>query len=219
MKPPQEAAQPGARSRPASLRPPGSRFWVCFGIKVLFEATQTRISVGRVPSPHGDLRWRHVRPGRHLLAFCLWPSGSCCWGQLASGGRGASPSRHLHVTRRDRRVLLEPQGKPKGLAFLRPRCPRAAAVPPLLGQGVLPWPVTLRPTVRSGGRPRPRERPPPPRTCPALSEGCDAPSLRVARGRFQILLGTDSRQHLPPGTPASGPGRTQARARPPPRQD
>lgn len=58
-----------------------------------------------------------------------------------------------------------------------------------------------------------------PRTCPALSEGCDAPSLRVARGRFQILLGTDSRQHLPPGTPASGPGRTQARARPPPRQD
>lgn len=110
-------------------------------------------------------------------------------------------------------------GEAQGARLPQAAMPQSRRRPPLLGQGVLPWPVTLRPTVGSGGRPRPRERPPPRRTCPALSEGCDAPSLRVAGGRFQILLGTDSRQHLPPGTPASGPGRTQARARPPPRQD
>lgn len=65
----------GAALRPTSLRqrrlrPLGSWFWFCFGIKVPFEATQTRISVGHVPSPRGELWWRHVRPGWRLPAFC-----------------------------------------------------------------------------------------------------------------------------------------------------
>lgn len=64
-------------------------------------------------------------------------------------------------------------GEAQGARLPQAAMPQSRRRPPLLGQGVLPWPVTLRPTVGSGGRPRPRERPPP--TVPG-------PALRSPRG-------------------------------------
>lgn len=218
----------GSRPRPASLRqrrrrlrPLGSRFWVCFGIKVLFEATRTRISVGHVPSPRGDLRWRHVRPGRRLPAFCLQPLGSCCkgtarkcwawcesksppacdWpGQMGSPGatgeaQGARPPQAAMPQCRRR-----PLFPGAGCAALA-RDPQAhsgqwgPATP--TGTSCVSSELPAFPEASGGLWPE--------GTMLSLRSRTGVPSLRVARGHFQILLSTDGREHLPPGTLASGP--------------
>lgn len=78
-------------------------------------------------------------------------------------------------------------GEAQGARLPQAAMPQSRRRPPLLGQGVLPWPVTLRPTVGSGGRPRPRERPPPTVPGPALR------SPRGATPHHFVSLGDVSR--------------------------
>lgn len=206
---PQEAVQPGARSRPAP--PASSGLSVGFALELKSRLKpQTRISVGRVPSPHGDLRWRPVRPGRPLLAFRLQPSGSCCRGQRASGGRGPpGPTGSPGATGEAPGARLPQAATPPSRH--RPLCPRAGGAA-----------LACDPQAHS------REPPPPsvlgtalhsPRLQGVCGQRVQCRSLHVAGGCFQTLLARTavSTRRLEPR--CRGPGRTQARVRPPPQQD
>lgn len=103
------------------LPPPGSQFWVFFGIKVLFEVTRHRhaflLGLSRVqedwrPSEERPWDWLcalHLQPCPQLLQAAWWETGrSDRWHllalgrEMAEGGVWCQPETSLRVTGQDR---------------------------------------------------------------------------------------------------------------------